>query len=204
MARREIVVGFRGETSSFRFAKVDRSKLYGRRERVVLDESGAPCTAALLTADGAALAPPGSIAHVYVDDALGTVDRAELTAVDREGKPQKSVPATLGAEQPLTTATPEEVLEHVVVSVYQLDPTSLGDALKASLAEGTIHKTGYSYRDGFDLHPLFLLQNEEGLFGLVGRPTEFEFLARTSLAEEEAEPSDEDELADDLDFSMMV
>jgi len=35
-----IVVAFNGEESSFAFAKLDRSRLYGARRRVPLDQSG--------------------------------------------------------------------------------------------------------------------------------------------------------------------
>ncbi|HEY8432958.1 MAG TPA: hypothetical protein VIL20_31515, partial [Sandaracinaceae bacterium] len=78
MARREIVVKYGDEESSFKFARVDRAKLYGRKERVVLDENGERCVPAYLTADGAALVPPGGTAHVYVDDGFDTIDRSQL------------------------------------------------------------------------------------------------------------------------------
>ena len=68
MAKRELVMRYGDEESSFQFSKIDRSKLYGRKERVVLDEHGARCVAAYLTPDGSALVPPGGTAHLYVDE----------------------------------------------------------------------------------------------------------------------------------------
>jgi hypothetical protein len=201
---REIVVRYEGEESSFKFARVDRAKLYGRKERVILDESGGRCVPAYLTADGAALVPPGGTAHVYVDEAFGTVERSALRAVDDQGQPLPLLASTLGVAQPLEPTRPERLLDHVVSSVYELSPESLGDALKKALADGELFECPYNYRDGYDPDVLFLLQNEEGIFGLVSRASGFGFITREAPPEEDA-PVEEDaeELEDDLDFSMM-
>lgn len=204
MARREIVVSYAGEESAFKFAKVDRAKLYGRKERVILDENGERCVPAYLTADGAALVPPGGTAHVYVDEAFETVERSALAAVDDDGQPLEVVPSTLGVAQPLEPVRPERILDHVVSSVYQLTPENLGPALQKALADGDLFECRYNYRDGYDPDALFLLQNDEGVFALVSRPSGFDFLAREAPAVEEDAASEEaDDLDDDLDFSMM-
>lgn len=204
MARREIVVSYGGEESAFKFAKVDRAKLYGRKERVILDENGERCVPALLTPDGAALVPPGGTAHVYVDEAFETVERSALSAVDDAGKPLELVPSTLGAAQALEPVRPERLLDHVIASVYQLSPEALGDALQQALADGDLFECAYNYRDGYDPDALFLLQNEEGIFALVARPTCFDFVAREAPAlADSASDEQDDDLDDDLDFSMM-
>lgn len=204
MARREIVVRYGDEESSFRFAKVDRAKLYGRKERVILDESGARCVPAYLTADGAALVPPGGTAHVYVDEGFETVERSALMAVDEEGEPLTAMPSTLGVPQPLEPTRPERLLDHVVGSVYQLTPEALGPTLSKALADGELFECPYNYRDGYDPDVLFLMQNEEGVFGLVARLSGFDFISREAPPEEEvALEEDAEELEDDLDFSMM-
>jgi hypothetical protein len=204
MARREIVVSYAGEESAFKFARVDRAKLYGRKERVILDENGERCVAAYLTADGAALVPPGGTAHVYVDETFDTIERSELKAVDDEGKPLDVIGSTLGVPQPLEPTRPERLLDHVVQSVYQLETDALGAELKKALADGELLETQYNYRDGYEADRLFLLQNEEGIFALVANATGFEFISREAPPQEEL-PADEeaDELEDDLDFSMM-
>ena len=198
MARREIVVSYAGEESAFKFAKVDRAKLYGRKERVILDENGQRCVPAYLTADGAALVPPGGTAHVYVDEAFETIERSLLSAVDDEGKKLETTPSTLGAHGL------ERLLDHLVSSVYQLEAETLGSALQKALADGDLFECRYNYRDGYDPDALFLLQNEEGVFALVARPTGFGFIAREAPpVEETAAGDDADDLDDDLDFSMM-
>ncbi|MBZ0119336.1 MAG: hypothetical protein K8H88_20260 [Sandaracinaceae bacterium] len=204
MASREIVVSLSGETSSFAFTKVDRAKLYGRRERLIEDEQGNKCVSAYLTADGAALVPPGGTAHVYVDEAFDTVERGFLLAVDDAGKPLAPVASTLGVAQELLPARPERLLDCVIDSVYQLDASELGPQLEKALADGELFEAGYRYRDGYDSDSVFLLQNEEGLFALVGRDARFEYLQRELIVQPEAPAAeDEDDLDQDLDFSMM-
>lgn len=203
MARREIVVRLGDEESSFKFARVDREKLYGRKERVILDEHGERCVPAYLTPDGAALVPPGGTAHVYVDEHFDTVERSDLRAVDEDGVPLEPIASTLGVPQALVPARPERVLDHVVSSVYELAPEALGDALRQALADGDIFETVYNYREGYEPDALFLLQTEEGIFGLVSRESGFAFLERESPApEESAADEDDGDGDDDLDFSM--
>lgn len=212
MAKRAIVVDHGGEVSAFRFARVDRAKLYGRKERVVLDEQGQPCVSAYLTADGAALVPPGGTAHVYVDETYDTIERADLVAVDDDGQLLESVPSTLGVAQALTPVPPERILDHRIVSVYELTAApgedeeaepAVGATLRAALESGTLFETTYAYRDGYEADALFLLHHDGGIFALVGRPTGFEMLTREPPAAAAGEEDDVDELDDDLDFSML-
>jgi hypothetical protein len=203
MATREIVLRYGEEESRFDFTKVDRSKLYGRRERVILDENGDRCVAAFLTADGAALVPPGGTAHLYVDEHFDTVERSDLRALDEQGEELPVTPSTLGEPQPLEPVSAARFLEHVVLSVYELSPTTLGEALKEALADGELFESVYNYREGYDPDALFLIETGEGIFGLVAKPTGFEFLEREPPPVDETDAEEADELEDDLDFSMM-
>lgn len=201
MGKRAIVVRYGDEQTEFAFSKVDRGKLYGRKERVILDENGDRCIPAYLTPDGAALVPPGGTAHVYVDEHFDHVPRGELEAVDEEGTALELVDSTLGEPQELTPTTPQRMLDHTVVSVYQLSAEELSAGLAKALEDGELFEAPYNYKAGYDPDTMFLLQNEHGVFGLVARPTGFEMLEReTPVADDE---DDADELDDDLDFSMM-
>ena len=203
MAKRAIVVRYGDEETHFSFARVDRGKLYGRKERVILDENGDRCIPAYLTPDGAALVPPGGTAHVYVDEQFDHVPRGDLQAVDEEGNTLEQTPSTLGEAQELTPTTPQRLLDHTIVSVYELATEELSDTLKKALADGELFEMLYNYKAGYDPDRLFLLQNEEGVFGLVARPTGFAFLERENPVVFDDEDEAEDELSDDLDFSMM-
>ena len=199
---RGIVVNLNGESSEFEIAKVERDKLYGRKVRLVVDEKERTCKAALLTRDGSAVAPPGCVTSLYVDERFEVVERAELKAVDAEGKPLSIVKSTLGVEQPLKLVDASRVLECQVASVYALTPSKLGDALKQGLDAGGIYETPFNYRDDYNAETCFLLKNEAGYFALVTNPLKLEYLKRETpvLAPAAAEEEGGDE---ELDFSMM-
>jgi len=204
MSKRAIVVRLGEEQTSFKFVRVDRGKLYGRKERVILDENGDRCVAAYLTPDGAALVPPGGTAHIYVDEAFDYVDRKALRAIDEDGNELVPFASTLGVAQELAPVRPERLLDHVISSVYELDSEELGANLKQALADGDIFECAYQYREGYDPDALFLLENEEGTFGLIGQPSGFELIAREADVDApEEDDDDDDDLSDDFDFSMM-
>jgi len=197
---REIVVGFDGATSRFGITRVSRDKLYGKRRRIVVDDEGNECQPGTLLRDGSALLLQGAVAQLYVDDAFDVVERDELQAVDADGQPVEKVPSTLGVEQPLVgPVPPERVLDTATTAVYALEPMEVGDDLADGLADGQIFETRFSYRGGYDDNPVFLLQNEDGLFALVAEEAPFGWLERELPApDEEDDPFDDDE----LDFSM--
>lgn len=199
---RNIVVRLGDEESAFAFTKVEREKLYGKKERVVVDEQGRTCSSAWLTADGSALVLSGGTAHVNVDDRWTSYEQEERVAVDLAGQPLPTRPSTLGVAQPLVEASVERLLDHTTSVVYQLEAETLGDALRAALAAGKLFEAPFLYRDGLTPDVLFLVQNEEGVFALVGRPTGFDFVRREALPEPETSER-EDELDADLDFGMM-
>lgn len=199
---RQIVVRLGDEVSSFGITRVSREKLYGRRMRVVVDENGEPCKTALLTRDGSALLPQGTVSMIYLDDDFEVCERSDLQAVDEVGEPLEEVDSTLGVETELQgPVDATRVLDHVISAVYELEPDELSETLKDALEGGDIYETRFNYRKGFDDAPCFLLHGEEGYFALIGRPTEFEFLYLETRVEELDD--DEDPFDDDLDFSMM-
>jgi hypothetical protein len=199
---KSIVVRFKGEDSTFSFSKIEREKIYGKKERVVVDEKGQTCSSAWLTADGSALVLSGGTAHVYVDDRWSAFETEERRAVDLEGRPLEVKPSTLGVVQDLVPSSVERLLDHATAVVYQLDPESFDDGLKGALAKGEIFEAPFQYRDGLTSDVMFLVQNDEGAFALIGKPTGFQTIVRESLPEPETAET-EDELGDDLDFSMM-
>ncbi len=196
-----IIVTLEGEDSAFSFSKVDREKLYGKRERVVVDEEGAPCYGASLTTDGGAIIPPGGLAFAYVDESWDSLERSELKAVDVNGHSVAIAPSTLGKPQALTgPIDAARVLDHTCTAVYELRPETVSTLLSAKLSAGGIFETRFNYRDDYADSPAFLLGNDQGMFLLVCEPVGFEMLRR------EQEPvvvADETEDTDDLDFGMM-
>jgi hypothetical protein len=197
-----IIVTLDGEDSAFAFSKVDREKLYGKRERVVVDEEGVACYGASLTTDGGAIIPPGGLVFAYVDEAWDSLERSELKAVDDKGNPVAIAPSTLGKAQPLKgPIDASRLLDHSCTSVYELRPESVSSALSAKLTAGKIFETRFNYRDDYADSPAFLLGNDQGLFLLVCEPVGFEMLSREQAPA--LVVSDETEDVDDLDFGMM-
>jgi len=199
---KSIALRLADEASSFAFVKLDREKLYGRKERQVVDAEGNRCYPAWLSSDGAALVPPGGLAMVYVDEGFATIERSALKAVDEQGADLPLQPSTLGVAQALEPATPQRLLDHVIYSVYQLQAETLGPTLAAELEAGKLFSAPFNYRDDYALEVIFLVRNEAGIFGLVGKPSKFDFLAR-DLAPVAAAVDEGDDLTDDLDFTML-
>lgn len=199
---KSILLRHGGESSSFAFSRLDRAKLYGYKERQIIDGEGQRCSPAYLTADGSALIPGGGLAMLYVNDAFATIDRSLLRTVDDKGVELPVQASTLGVEQDLEgPVPPQRILDHVTHTVYQLEPEQLGAKLGDALASGQIFTAAFSYRDDYQLQTLFLVKGENAFFALIGSPSGFSFIRRDAVPADGA--ADEDELSEDLDFSMM-
>jgi hypothetical protein len=199
---KSIVLQLGDETSSFSFSRLDRAKLYGYKERQIIDADGQRCSAAYLTSDGAALIPGGGLAMLYVDDNFATVERSVLMTVNDDGATPPLQASTLGVGQTLAgPVSPQHLLDHIVHTVYELSAEELGAKLAAELEAGKIYSAPFSYRDDYQLQALFLVKGDGGLFALIGTPTNFEYVRRDAVVEESQ--AEEDDLSDDLDFSMM-
>jgi hypothetical protein len=198
---RAIVVRWDGGESAFGFTKVEREKLYGKKERVVVDETGKECQTAWLTPDGAVLVPLGGTAHVWTDERWDAKDQADRVAVDEANQPLQSVPSTLGVAQNAVEVDAQRVLDHVTVNLYELSLDAVSPTLEAALRAGKIFELPFNYRDGHDQEAMFLLSNDEGFFAVVGRATQFEMIARDAPIDDA--PEGPDDLDGDLDFSMM-
>lgn len=197
---RGFVVRLGEEESTFALSKIDRDKLYGRKDRLVVDENGKTCAPAYLTSDGVGLIPSGGAAYLYTDEAFDVVERTELVGVDAAGARLPLIPSTLGVAQALKEIDPGRVLDHVVTSVYALVPETLSPGLAAKLDAGGVFETRFNWREDYSDAPAFLLKNTEGYFALVAVPTTFEFLQREALAETSV---GEDDVEGDLDFGMI-
>jgi len=197
---RAVVVEHNGVSSRFGFSAVSRARLYGDRKRIIVDEAGQPTVGGWLTTDGAMLILPGGRAELYLDEGGDVVDRGNIETVDGDGHALQRLESTLDKPQELRgPVPPERLLEFVTTAVYAFDADDeLADELKASLANGEIWEVDYNYMAAFERQTLFILQNAEGIFGLVSEPARLELATRVSRA-----TGDEDPLSDDeLDFAM--
>ena len=200
VAARQIVLSFKGAESAFGFSKLDRSKLYGRRMRQLLDSEGQACSRAALTADGSTLITAGMTAQGYFDAEGRMVSTRDLVGLDEEGNTLDAVPSTLGVAQPAEVVDPVQVSDTRVHAVYMLDPEDLDPQLHDVLKDGQILSFEFNYRADFKSERGFVVLNEEGLFALIGKPMQYTWSELATLPPIDAGEDTEDD--DSLDFGM--
>lgn len=190
----------------FSMHKVDRSRLYGFKELLVLDEEGEPCELTTLAEDGKTLIGKGGTGIGYLDADGNWVDKSDLTAVDLEGNEIDPVPSSFAAPIALGEKTDaEEFLNHNIRLIYRLESEALDQKLAGELADGAIFRFDYSFRGGLEADVGFLLHNEAGeIFFLVGDPSNVEYVGLQQAAPTASESTGDDASADDLmDFGMI-
>jgi hypothetical protein len=193
-----IIVSVNGIESSFDHVKLERSRLYGSRRRLPLDQDGATCVKAALTVDGLYLLQAGMTAQGYFDEQGRPIARNELVGLDADGQPLPLKPSTLGVSQPATVVDPSEVLRCRIESVYMLDPLAVDDALATRLQGGEVIRFGFNYGADYHEESAFLLRNPDGYFCLIGSG-----LAPVWSEAGKVEVMEATETAsDDLDFEM--
>lgn len=201
---RPLVLDFQGREIPFALEKVERSDLYGYVEIETFDDRDQPCKLATLTQDGRTLLGPGATATANLTPDGRWVERGALTPVGLDGEPLPTVPSSFSAPVALAErATVEQLLDHVIRSMYLLTCDEGWDDLRSELGDGAIFRFPFSFRGGLTADVGFLLANPGGsVFLLVGSPARLEFVGLAQAApaaDEEDEPGEEE---DPLDFSM--
>jgi len=197
-----IIVSLGGVESRFDHEKLDRAKLYGKRQRQVLDPGGTRCEKAELTRDGTLLVRTGMTAQGYFDEAGSWVPSNKLVGLGPDGKPLPLIGSTLGEPQKLTgPVDATEVLDLAVRSVYALGPDGLDPKLEEELKAGKVYKFTLCYRGGYQSETAFLVGNSTGFFALVGSPTETAWLELATVATDAGDSGESDD-DDELDFEM--
>jgi hypothetical protein len=194
-----IIVKTGGVESSFTISKLDRAKLYGKRQRQTLDPDGFRCERAELTRDGSMLVRSGMTAQAYFDDAQRWVPSKELVGLDRDDNAVALVPSTLGKCQALTgPVDPSEIFDLCLRSVYVLSPEGLDPALERQLKAGEVFRFSFNYRADYNAETAFLVGNQNGYFALIGVPGITEWCELETVAVDTYDDDDDD----DLDFEM--
>jgi len=190
----------KGKKLKFNLQKLTRDKLYGTKKVVILSNSDEECQRALLS-DNQQIITPGQISNLYVDDKYNTYEKKELTATYIDGTPVKTFNSTLKSAVELQLTDEFDLLNHHTIAVYQLLALDLDEELLNFLNEGLIFKADFNYSTGRNQHTIFLIANDNNIFGLVGRQIDFDFLNFNS--DSIHDPEDEEDEENDLDFSMM-
>lgn len=182
--------------------KLERKKVYGWTELRVTSGDGSICRQVGLDCSGQIIIPKGAIKLGALKEDGSWVEKSELIAVHEDGTPAEQVPSSFDGEICLNKkVTPDEFLDNVITSVYQLDSDVTADIMSAIGTD--IFKFPFSYRGGFEPSNGFLLANGNAAYIFVGSPAQFSLVG---LEEQGVldEPDDEIEIdEEELDFNMM-
>ena len=194
-----------GNQIDFEMHKVDRSRLYGFKELLVLDEDGNPCELNTLAEDGKTLIGKGGTGIGYLDADRNWVEKSDLTAVDITGIEIEPVPSSFSAPIELhEKADTEEFLNHNIRLIYRLESEALDETLAKELADGAIFKFPYSFRGGLEADAGFLMHNETGeIFFLVGDSSSVEYVGLQQAAPTSSEATGDSSVDDMMDFGMI-
>ena len=184
--------------------KLDRKKLYGWTEKIVLDDEENECNTLSLYPDLAMIIPKGGTGLGAIGEDGTWVEKSDMMYINTDGSPAVLVPSSYDGEIELKDTVSYEVfLEHNITAVYSLQgEENHPDFVKAIQDNKSIFTFIFNYRADYEGDPAFLIENDGEVFVLVGKKINFEFIGLDEsgvLDEEENEDVEEDE----FDFSMM-
>ena len=184
--------------------KLDRKKLYGWTEKIVLDDEENECNTLSLYSDLAMIIPKGGTGLGTIGEDGTWVEKSDMMYINEDGSPAVLVPSSYDGEIDLNeTVTHEIFLEHNITSVYSLQgEENHPNFVKAIQDNKEIFTFEFNFRADYEGDPAFLVENEGEVFVLVGKKIEFEFigLEESGVLDEEETTEDEE---DEFDFSMM-
>ena len=199
---REICIELNGKSSRFGFSKISREKMYGSKKTVVVDGNNNPCVRGIIPIDGDVIIPKGGTSTIYINDNFEMFSRKDLERYDSAGEKMEQIPGTINVEQKAEIVDQQRLLDHTITSIYSLEPSEIDDSTQKELDEGMIIETSFNYYAGYNISNLFIMKTAEGIFGLVGEPTNFEYCSHDA-GEVVVEEDEEEAGFDDMDFGML-
>jgi hypothetical protein len=176
--------------------------MYGSKKTVVVDANNNPCVRGIIPIDGDVIIPKGGTSTIYVNDNFEMFSRKDLEMYDSAGEKMEQIPGTLNIEQKAEIVDQQRLLDHTITSIYSLEPSEIDDSTQKELEDGSILETVFNYYAGYNISNLFIMKTAEGIFGLVGEPTNFEYCSHDA-GEVVVEEDEEEAGFDDMDFGML-
>lgn len=174
---KELVFKINGKGFSFAVVKLDRKKLYGWSETPALDEKGEKCELVSMDASGTIVIPKGGIGMGAINSRGEWVNKSELVAVYEDGKPADLVPSSFSAPIELgDRVTVEELFDHEIKAVYQLDSKDGCEEFQKQLSGSGIYTFTFNYREDYEGMNAFLVGTEHFVYLLTGQKMEFSFV----------------------------
>ena len=184
--------------------KVDRDKVYGFVEEVVLDRNGSPCTTANLLDDGSTLILSGGTALKTVTNDNTEVDKADLKAVYMDGTDAVIVPSSYDGPITLQSASLDDLFNLEVTAIYQLtwEDEAAKQAMLKDLDGPAVYRLVFNYRADYEGADAVVIRALDEVFMLTGRMLDFEYATNANTMQvEDVEEVESDET--ELDFGML-
>jgi len=183
--------------------KVDRDKVYGWVEELVLDAAGRQCHTAGMLDDGMTLVMAGAAAFKTVTGDGIEVQKKDLVTVNADGSPAIPVPSVFDSDVVLNDATIDALYDIEVKSIYQLqfEDEKQKKELAAALSNGSLFSFTFNYRTDYEGDDAIMLSALGEVFILTGRRIEFEYLTNASIPVLEDEGDNEED--ESLDFGLL-
>ena len=195
---RKIIFNLEGILLESGITKVDRKKLYGSSKKIVKDNDGNECVTSDLYM-GSKILPRGSISQVLIDQKGNFVKRSELVGFNHNNEKVEKVSSVFTVENKCSKVEIDEFLSVNVKSIYQLDiDDEIIEKWKEYFKNDEIYYFLFNYREDFEGDDAYLISNGSDFFITVGKKNEFVYLEQENIDLEE-----EEEIEDDLDFSML-
>jgi hypothetical protein len=193
-----------GKTSySAAITKIDRNKVYGFVEEQVLDKNGNICTSGNLLDDGQTLILTGATALKTVTANNEEVDKKTLKTVYMDGTDATLVPSSYDGIIELAEATPDDLFNLEVTTVYQLtwEDATAKDNMVKELEDGKLFRFVFNYRADYEGADAIILSSQNEVFVLTGRLLEFDYLENKTAAP--VTEVDNTEQEEEVDFGML-
>lgn len=182
----------------FVIEKLDRDKLYGKKEVIPKNVEGLTLRKGYLDEWGSVVI--SSTGMGYVDRDKNWRGKNELVAVDAMGNHLEMKPSSFDEPIALTNiASLEEFCEYEMASVYLMKGFEESDFLELLLGIDGLYCFPFVYRAGYEAKAAFLNVSGENLFMCIGTRAELGFLDKPQRVDLEVEEEDDD----DFDFAMM-
>ena len=184
--------------------KLDRKKMYGSREKIILDDKDSECNALSLYSDMAMLIPKGGIGLGSISEDGRWVEKSDMMYVNEDGTPAELVPSSYDGEIELNKSVSIEVfLEHNITSIYTLQGEENHPGfVKAIQDNKEVFTFIFNFRADYEGTPAFVIENEGEVFILIGKRIEFEFLGLEAAGILDVEDDTVEEEVDEFDFEM--
>jgi len=185
--------------------KLDRKKLYGFTEKVVLDNKDNDCKTLSLYPDLAMVIPKGGIGLGTISEAGKWIEKSDMIYINEDNEAATLIPSSYDGEINLKeTVSIEYFLEHNIVSVYSLQgEENHPDFVNSLKSNNRIFTFVFNYRADYEGDPAFLIENDGEVFVLVGKKIEFKFLGINEYGVLDEIENDSFDDENEFDFAMM-